>query len=569
MKSKDALKKRGLKVWCIILCIVTSYAMIHHVSDEVYFQRFPNIFIGFIEMYLNNHISLDYFYDMPLFSPSVQADPSLSSTAQHIMITESYFPNFVMLFLFLHHITGISPQTLVVLPLGVMFVPIIYLAMVRNFTQKNNDFDPIFYVLLGIYGILYLSTTKFYGSFYVAPAAFSLILIIFMCIRKLYDNNQCRACYYLVICLCMISLAHYWHTALMAVLFFITSLWVVSGLFYLFAAIPTIFANIGWRSADKIVFYRLTSLFIIAIVLSLTFTHLWQSSYIGEFFRTVSLFDFLPKMLIKLFGGTPFPIPYAFSYKDLLWGKIYFISILLIYFFSALTLLIPICLSILQFIREKTIKISNPLIFGISIMFAQLIHVISYYASCSLNFFYVPLFFPVIGIYLFRNVRYNRKGKLKRIIVFSLILMCVLSLICNISLYLTNEAGATSITKYENTKNSFEWLYSNMDKDKAVVTDFNILGKYLQREAKISKPSIDYYYINSYTYRILVADSDVISPRLTKNYVVIDHATMSKNLPIHIPESRALLIPRLEQINNCQSQDKIYEDNYISVFMFK
>jgi hypothetical protein len=109
-----------------------------------------------------------------------------------------------------------------------------------------------------------------------------------------------------------------------------------------------------------------------------------------------------------------------------------------------------------------------------------------------------------------------------------------------------------------------------MDRDKTVIADFNILGKYLQREAKVSKPSIDYEYITPDSYSVLVGDNSIIPSYLAKNYAVIDHATMSEGLPIY-PGTYVsrLIIPLLEPINNCTSQDKIYEDNYISIFMFK
>jgi hypothetical protein len=569
IKNESTKERRLLKIGGIILFIVISYVMVHHVSNEVYFQRFPNIFVAFIEMYLNKRISLDYFSLAPLFSSGVQIDPSLSSRAQGIMITESHFPNFVMLFLFLHYITGLSPQLLVVLPLGILFVPITYLALVKTYIPAKNNSDYLFQFLLAIYIIIYLVSTKFYGSFYGAQTALLLILILFLCIKKFCEENSKRRVYYLLICISTLSLAHYWHSALMIILFFIISLWIVSGLFYSFTAIPTKFANIKWKEDMKIIFSRSTSLFVTSVIISLTFMHLWHTPYIGEFLGTAGLFDFLSKALVKLFGGNPFPIPYAFSYKNLFWGKIYFITLLLIYILSTLVLIVPLLLHILQFIRKKMRETTLPLIFGLAIILAQIINVIAYYNTASINFFYVPLFFPIFGVYLLINTVSNKKEKLEKIIIFGLILMCILSSLCNVSIYLTNEAGATSVTKYEDTRSSFEWLYSNRDKDKGIGVDFNILGKYLQREAEISKPSIDYYNIDTYTYSVLVGDNEDISKHLTKNYAVIDHATMSKGLPIHITECRGLLIPLLEPINNCTSHDKIYEDSYISIFLFK
>lgn len=315
------------------------------------------------------------------------------------------------------------------------------------------------------------------------------------------------------------------------------------------------------------IFSRTTSFFIISVIVSLTFMHLWQSSYIGDFFRTADLLDFISKGLIQLMGGTPFPVPYEFNYKDLLWGKIYFISILLIYIISTLILI----LSLLPHIFiSKNVKKGNgarlPLIFGLAVIFAQMINSFLYYKSESINFIYAPLFFPIIGVYSL--IFSDRKRKFRKAIILSLSLIIVLSLLSNIALNVTDEAGATSVIMYKDTESSFKWIYNNMNRNKTIVTDFNILGKYLQREAEISKPSIEYEYISSNSYGVLVGDTE-ISKYLSNNYAIVDHATMSKGLPIHSYGSRALFEPKWIQIDNCRNQDKIYEDNYVSIFIFK
>lgn len=569
IKNDSITERRLLKILGIILCIIISYVMFQHVNNELYTQRYEGIFVGFIEMYLNKHISLNYFSPAPLFSSGVQIDPLVSTIAKHIMVTESFIPNFVMLFLTLHYITGLSPQLLVVLPLGVLFVPIAYLAVIKAYVPVKDGSNLIFQFLLATYIVIYLMATRWYGSFYGGPPAYLLLLILFLCIKRFYEKDNKSSSYYLIICLSMLSLAHYWHSILMMAVFFIMSLWIVSGLFYLSAIIAIKFVDIKERTSAKIIFSRSTLLFIISLILSLTFMHLWSTSYFGEFFRTAGLFDFLSNAATKLFGGNPFPVPYAFSYKDLFWGKIYFNSLLLIYVLATLILIIPVLLNILQAIRKKTIDIKLPLIFTLSILLGQIINAIAYYKSNSLAFPQVALFFPMFGVYLFISTVSNKKEKLRKIIISSLSIMIMLSLMCNISMYLTNEAGTTSVTKYADTKGSFEWLYHNIDRDKSVIADFNVLGKYLQRESKISKPSIEYKYITPDSYSVLVGDNEVIPKYLTKNYAVVDHATMAKGLPIHSNTARALLKPELEQINNCSNQDKIYEDSYISTFMFK
>ncbi len=528
--------------------------MLHHVRKEVYFQRFPGIFTGFIEMYLNERISLDYFDFIPLFSSGVKIDPLLSSMAQNIMVTESYFPNFVIFFLILHYFTGLSPQDLVVLPLGVLFIPIAYYAMIKVYIPINNKSNLIFHFLLGSYVMLYLVTTKMYGSFYVATSAFLLLLIIFLCIKKFYEKGN--RFYYLIICLTTISLAQYWHSALMIEIFFIISLWLFTSIFNLF-------------TTENKFFKRSTSLLITPLIISLTFVHLWQSSYIGDFFRTVDLLDFISKTLTQLIGGNPFHVPYAFNYKSLLWGKVYFISTLLIYILSTLILIISLFPYIFPYknIRKKS-EVIFPLIFSLAIILAQIINNFVYYKAASINFFYVPLFFSIFGIHSFVMRSNQIKEKFRKVIVFSLILMCILSSLSILSFHLTDEVGATSFTKYKDTRNSFEWLYHKMNQGKTVFIDFNILGKYLQREAKMSKPSIEYQHLLPDTYGVLIGDNE-ISKELSNNYAVLDHATMSKGLPIQSHSTRFPLEQKWIQIDNCLNQFKIYEDNYVSIFIFK
>lgn len=552
MRNK-IFENRILKIWFIVLCVVAGYVIFHNVTDEVYFQRYSNRFVGFIEMYLNDHISLDYFISAPLFNSSIKIDPSLSGLAQSAASAGVFTPNFTILFLMLHYITGLSPQSLLILPLGVLFIPITYFAMIRTYVPIKDRSDFVFHVLLGIYITIHLATTKMYGSFYVAPPAFLLVVIIFLCMKKFYEKKSNRF-YYIIICLSTISLTHYWHSTLMMTLVFIASLWIVSGVFYLF-------------TKHKNIFSRTTSLFIISIIISLTFFHLWQTSYIGDFFRTADLIDFISKTLIKLGGGNPFPVPYAFSYKDLWWGKVHFISLLSIYILSTLILILSLIPHV--FVSKnvrKGIEVRLALIFGLAIIFAQMINSFLYYKSSSIGFPSIPLFFPIFGVSSF--IISETKNKLRKFIILSISLMIVLSLLSNIAIYITNEGGTTSVTKYNDTESSFEWLYHKMNRSKTVVADFNILGKYLQREAEKSKPSIEYEYISSNSYSVLVGDNE-ITEVLTKNYAIVDQATMSKGLPIHSYGSRALFEPKWIQIDNCRNQDKIYEDNYVSIFIFK
>ena len=100
--------------------------------------------------------------------------------------------------------------------------------------------------------------------------------------------------------------------------------------------------------------------------------------------------------------------------------------------------------------------------FGLAIIFAQILLTFFYSKASSIGFFYVPYFFSIFGVYLFVMCNNQIKEKFRKVIVFSLILMCVLSMVSIFFFYLTDEVGATSVTKYKDTRNSFEWLYPNM-----------------------------------------------------------------------------------------------------------
>lgn len=551
-------EKIVFKIWLTILCVVIACTTVHHINGEVYYDRFSAIFVGFIDIYLNGHISLHYFSNAPLFHSNIQVDSSLPCRVQGVALCESYFPNFVSHFLILHYITGLSPQILVILPLGVFFIPIAYLAIIRAYVPIREIYDYIFHILLGIYFIIYLSATKFYGSFYVAPTSLLLALTIFLCIKKSFDEHA-RSQYYVIICIIMLSLAHTWHSMLMITLFYIIGLWMILAIMlYLFTKFST------GITCTKLSPKKYTSIIIISMIISLTFSHLWQSGYVGLFLTEASFWDFLSKCLIQLFGGVSFPVPYVFNYKDLFFGKVYFISYLFILFFSSLILLIPIILYLLQLKRDSILMDNIHLAYALSIIFAQAINVVAYYKTDSINFPYIVLFFPIFGLGLFTTNMDYRTNLLNNIIAILLIILIISSLFCVVSLSFTNEAAQTSITKYKDTKTSFEWIYYHADKTEGIIVDFNILGKYLSREAKISKPHINYQDLTPEDYGVVVGD--VKPTYLGEKYIVIDHATMSKGLPIHSISSRSLLKPELDRINNCSNQNKLYEDSHISIF---
>lgn len=557
------------KILAIVYCISFSYTIYHYTTNELYFYRFSNIFVGYIEMYLNNHVSFDNISIAPLFNSNIQADISFSNRIQGIIRTESYFLNTISLVLILHYITNLSPQLLQIFPIGIVFIPVTYLAIIKSYIlNEKNRFNTISALLLSVYILIYLGLTKIYGSFYVGPPSFLLIFLIFFSLKKYYESEHEKKSYYLIlILLAIFSLTHYWHTALIIAILFVLSSFVVSISFLLLEKLNL---PIDFDSSLKDIFTKSKAISFISIIIAITFIHLWQSEYLSIYVQDANLIQFITAAINKLLGQTAFPVPYAFNYKEMYWGKIYFKSLLIIYAISALIITLSIIIHILQ-IKRKNIKIGLPLILTLSLLLAQVIHVLLYYKTNSLDFVYLPLFFSLFGIYLLINSKLDQiKGSnyLKKYMMISLTLLIILSFVCNISLLMTDEVGRTSATKYDNTKSSFEWTYNKINNENKVIVDFNILGKYIQREANEQKMYIDYMDLNTQTYSVLVGDSKLISKYISQNYFVLDHLTMSEGLPVHTTQSRALLIPLLREINDCPSQNKIYDDNYISIFKF-
>jgi hypothetical protein len=150
-----------------------------------------------------------------------------------------------------------------------------------------------------------------------------------------------------------------------------------------------------------------------------------------------------------------------------------------------------------------------------------------------------------------------------------LIILIILNATCSVCLLLTNQAGTNSETKYNNVEECFQWLYSDAPRNKDLIVDFNILGLFLQHEAKTNNLSFSYVDLSPATYEVLVGDENNVPSALRGNYVVVDHATMMEGLPIHTTSARAMLIPEWNRIDGCAKQDKLYSDSHLSVFIFK
>lgn len=546
-------------LWTIIL----AYSYL----KEPNIERFEGTFIGYIEMYLNGHIQLNNFQLMPLFESHISADQSLPLRTENIVASESYWPCFVSLFLILHYISGISPQLLVILPLGLLFIPFMCISIIRSFDLHQNN-RSIYFSIIILY-LIFLSTTRYYGSFYVAPPAIMLFLTIFFSIKKYFDDSNLGRRYILISLLCTLSLSHYWHTPTMWILYLVISLCVVTCSFYVCHSLLKNYvtfsnANITFKNS----IYTLVS---IAIII-LTFFHLWQSQYLNLFANTADI-DFLSLLAQKLFTKNPFPVPYAYNYKDLFFGQIYYFAYLLTLVLSSVMIIVPILFLFSRSKAERRFDVNLSVIFIVSVIITQILATISYFKSNSIGFPLVPLLLPLLSIWLFSDL--DRKycilnqPNFRLFLRFVIIILIILNIICALCLLLTNQAGANSETKYKDTGECFSWLYCNASRDKDVVVDFNILGLFLQHEAKTSEINTSYVDLSPPIYHIIVGDNHNISPILKENYVVIDQATMIKGLPIHTTSARAMLIPEWNRINHCVSLDKLYADSHLSVFRLK
>lgn len=555
------------KIYWSIFFILWTIILAYSYIQEPHIETFEGTFVSYIEMYLNGHIQLDCLKFMPLFDSQISVDQSLPLRLQGIVETESYWPCFVSLFLAIHYISGMSPQLLVVLPIGMIFVPLIYVSITRSFDfSKNSRYIPL---LTTIFFVIFLSTTRYYGSFYVGPPAIMLFLTIFLCSKKYIEGSNCRRHYILISILCTLSLSHYWHTPTMWTLYFVTSLFIVTCAFYILSKVfkgHIIFSNGGYNMLQRS-FYLL----VVTAVVILTFFHLWQSQYLDLFINSPDA-DLISLLTQKLFAKNPFPVPYVYNYKDLIFGQIYYVSYLLILVLSSIMIVIPILFLFFQSRVEQQLHIYPSAVFSISVIVTQVVVTATYFKSNSLGFPLLPLLLPLLSVWLFNDLdrryqilnRFNFNFLLHSIIV----ILILLSVICAVCLPLTNQLGKNSETKYDNIEECFKWVYFNTTRDKDLIADFNIVGLFLQHEAKTDEVNIAYIDLSPTIYLTLVGDEHTPAT-LKGNYVVIDYATMMKGLPVHVTTARAKLMPEWSRINMCANQDKLYSDSHLSIFLLK
>jgi len=547
------------KVASIFYLISSFFIFSYNYINQVNFQGYPNRFISFIEMVKHGYIDPSYIPIIPLFDSHISIDTSLSTFAQGVLKTNSLFPGLVSLYMIITDVLGLSPQSLMISSIGAILIPFAYYLLVKaNFVNLNfrNDSQDFYFGLILIYGMIAFMVTKGYMAFYAGAIGNILLLLCLYCIIKYFNETNNKYVYFFMLTIITFSLSHYWHTALLNIMLFIISVFVVSN-------VVNIINIKSYGSAYKKSAIRIDILTFLIIVIALTFNHVWQTNYPNYFVSEVNIFDFFSKLFIKLKGEVPFSFSYIFNYKDLFWGKIYFFSMLAIHFIGSVMLTYALYNLLRYKPKLENKAINQGLILGISLILAQIVSIIVYYPTKSLSFFYVPLFFPLFAVYIYgltKNV-----GFINYFMKISLVLIISLGLVCNISLLITNHAGETSITKYEDVGNSFGWILKYVKYNNLIICDYNILHKYLQYEAKVFKPKINFNYLVPEVYKSMVEGRSLKSSDIS--YVVIDYKSMLKGIPIYSEGSRGkLLIPMLDKIDNSLAQNKIYQDNCLSIY---
>jgi len=552
------------KLICIILLITTFYTIVHTFIYEVGFSGFASRFLVYIEMYLNSDYSLNINYIplIPLINSTVFIDPNLPQVSRSILLTESVIPFAIIEYLVLLFLTGLSPQVLMKLAVGSIFTSISYLAMTRvHIGSQTSNSHYIYVTLISIYGFLYICGSLYANNLYAASFALTLLFLVFLCFKKILENNQVVFFSFLLYVL-IFCLAEYWHTMLFTALFFLaTTVFIIYILFILNKLLNN---YISLSHINKIPL----GLLLVCIIISITFNHLWQIGYIATFFGEFEISDYIFNIISKFKGEHVFIMPYKFSYKSWPLGELHFLSILYIYILALLTLIMPLTQHLLNAIKNRRLIVDVSFIFCISILISQLIYSLAYFGSESVNFFYVPLFFPLFGSMLM--IRSKKGRSMEFVFIFLLIILCILSCMSIITQHYTHESGNTPITKFDDTKSSFNWFMEYQSKQLKAIADYNIMHKYLQREAKISNNLTTYTIQNPYIYGAIIGDSASIPAELKDAYIIVDKATMSRGLPVDMRGSRSfLLIPKWYNISSSDNHIKIYDDAYISIFQFK
>jgi len=536
-------ERNSLKLIAISILSSLSYAISHHFVNQTHFSRFPVIVMDYIALKNRGYLN-----------------QPLSSAAHHAVGTGSSLPFLANLYIISQKITGIDIRLLILLPLGAIFLPVVYLALIKILFGGFKSEISIFAM---IYILAYLLHEKCFRASYVSAFAFPLFIIsVFSIIKILRNDNSLR--YSLILFFMITGVIGFWHTAAFITVTFIFAV-----------ACIIVLANILNRKlelADIEVITRGISSKILIFIATLSapmviyFKFSIVKNYLKEFIFN-SNFDFIDTFLRTFRGAPTLPFvyqKYQFNYKSMIWGKIYFVSHMTIHLIAIFLIIFSILLAIKKLFTNKKISGSllSLLLVASGVFISQIVFSIAYSGTAT-GFFYVTYIFPIIGGGLLWKIDKNKK----RLILLCFALLIISAFLMAISSHVTDELGYTPDTKYEDTGSSFIWTASNMDQNKTIYADFNILYKYLYREIMNRVPSISYADIKSSNYIYIVGHK---SPPdgFSKNYVAIDDATMSDHKPINTYEGRGLLIPMMDSINENVNLQKLYADGHISIYQF-
>lgn len=547
------------KYYLIILAewiFVILFIFIHYMRNEIYIERYPGLFLGYIELILNGRIELNFNNIIGLFYHN-EFNNQLSGYTLNLLNTESYFNGFTSLFLILKHLTGLDSLHLLITPLGVILIPLGYGIVLKNFIKNYNNDNKIIFSLSFTYFLFFFIETKIYGSFYIAPVTYFITLIIFLNIKKYLENVHLNTRALFIILFNTLIITFYWHTANLIISVFILCIFLVSYSIYLLNALNNNRIKLGFN------INKIYSLLVCDLLITIIFSNLWQSNYLISYYNTANIIEYIQLLVKRFIGQIPFETNYLWNYKDFFLGKIYFYSLILIYLFSSLLLLVAFKYCIYEYNTNKTINFKS--ILPIVLVLSEIILSILYYKTHSINFLYVPYYFPLFSVYIFTNQikQYKKNNKL---FIFLLVAICFFSCITALSSYYSRENGQTSYVKYNDTETCFNYFKTYSLENTTVYVDFNIVGKFITREAKISQLKFDYAHINPSIYEMSI--NKKIVPKIAQQYIIIDYYSMKNNSPIHTISNRGLLIPKLNEINNSSNKNKIFSDKWLNIFIF-
>lgn len=568
----SSINRRGIcnayKVYLLLTLIIYIYILLFHCAREIGFQRFEGIFVSYINLILNEHAV--WTYDLFPFSAqtSIDIDQSLPQRVQGVVGTQTYWPNLVSLYLILHYVTGITPFQLMLSSMLMIIIPFCYFLVAREYV-RNHEFNRIIILLFTIYLILRLATSS--SPMYVWQPTLIITLIILFALSQVFRAAPKKKVYSFIIIFLLFSLACYWHTAHFKIFFFIASTLMVGIIGYIYYSIlqrSTPEKAQGFRGiiSSNALFY------VASIIVTIVFSQQWRSGYISVAYERIDLFELVNLFFKKIQGELAFHVPYAYNYKEYFWGGVYFNSYIIILICSVLLLGIPLIYSFLHKEKEYRHNILIGRIFCYSVILSQIIFIVLYYNTNSIDLNYVPFFFPLMGLCLYSSIKMKPSrlsNIIKKLIILLLIILVISSCIGIASLNASNDAGRASLTTYSDTQNSFEWYYNAHDQNKNTIVDFNILGKYLQREAYKQNLKIRYVDLSPSHVQLLVEGEQDPIPNIDGNYVIIDYYSLKNSVPVHTTSSRSMLLFPEDRLDVIANKQKIYQDNRVVVYLLR